>query len=623
MPKLQPRTVSITGRFSLYLGAFCLCAWTTLNAATVTRGPYLQIGTPNSVVVRWRTDVATDSRVRYGAAPGNLTAFAGSAVVGTEHEVTLDFLTPSSQYYYSVGTSAQPLAGDDADHFFVTSPPVGTAEPTRVWVLGDPGTANASQFAVRDAYYSFTGNRHTDLWLMLGDNAYQNGTDAEYQTAVFNVYPAMLKKSVLWSALGNHDTAQATAYVDTYPYFSIFTLPRNGEAGGIASGTEHFYSFDFGNIHFVCLDSMTADRSPGGPMATWLQSDLAATVRDWIIAFWHHPAYTKGSHNSDTEVELVQMRQNFLPILEAGGVDLVMAGHSHDYERSYLIDSHYGLSGTLTKNNFKDGGVGRDQNAYQKPGGLGGHNGAVYAVAGSSGQTSGGSLNHPAMVVSLNVLGSMVLDFQGNRLDVTFVNSTAGVQDYFTILKGVNAVASTPTHLTGTAGDGQVALGWYPSSGATTYNVKRATFSGGPYATIVNVATTTHVDTSVVNGTTYYYVVAAVNGAGESGNSTQVSATPQGATPPQAPTSLTASASGKKKINLRWTQSSSPNVVSNKVYRATASGGPYSLVATIAATTSYNNTGLNSGTTYYYVITAVNSGGLESTASNQASATAR
>src|SRR6185369_9153492 len=164
-----------------------------------------------------------------------------------------------------------------------------------VWVLGDSGTANGDAAAVRDAYYNFAGTRPTDLWLMLGDNAYPNGTDAEYQAAVFNMYPTMLRQCVLWSAIGNHE----------------------------------FYSFNYGNTHFVCLDSMTSSRLAGGAMLAWLEEDLAANTNRWLIAFWHHPPYTKGSHNSDTEIELRQMRESALPILEAYGVDLVLAGHSH------------------------------------------------------------------------------------------------------------------------------------------------------------------------------------------------------------------------------------------------------------------------------------------------------
>ena len=411
------------------------------EAATVTRGPYLQKGAPSSVVVRWRTDVATDSRVSFGSAPGSLGAFVIDAASRTEHEVTLSSLAPDTTYFYAVGTTGGTLAGDDASHFFVTAPPPGTAKPTRIWVLGDSGTANSSAQAVRNAYYSFTGTRHTDLWLMLGDNAYSSGTDSEYQAAVFNMYPTMLRKSVLWPTLGNHDGGSADSGSQSGVYYNIFTLPRSGEAGGVASGTEAYYSFDYGNIHFIVLDSFDSDRSPNGAMMTWLQSDLASTEQDWVIAYWHHPAYSKGSHDSDDSSQLVEMRENALPILEDRGVDLVLAGHSHSYERSFLLDRHYGPSSTLAPSMILDGGDGRPapagDGAYDKQAiGPVPHLGAVYTVAGSSGKTGGGSLNHPAMFISLNVLGSLVLDVSGNRLDATFLGSTGQVRDTFTILKG-------------------------------------------------------------------------------------------------------------------------------------------------------------------------------------------
>jgi calcineurin-like phosphoesterase family protein len=276
---------------------------------------------------------------------------------------------------------------------------------------------------------------------MLGDNAYAQGLDAEYQAAVFDMYPATLRQSVLWPTLGNHDGAAADSSTGTGPYYDIFTLPKQGEAGGLASGTEAYYSFDYGAIHFVCLESFETDRSTGGPMMTWLQNDLASTKHEWIIAFWHHPPYSKGSHDSDAEIELSEMRENALPILEAAGVDLVLSGHSHSYERSFLIDGHYGLSSTFTAAMMKDGGSGREAGTgvYHKPtAGPAPHDGAVYAAAGSSGQIGGGPLNHPAMYVSLNVLGSTVIDVVNDRLDAKFIDNspTGTVRDYFTIVKG-------------------------------------------------------------------------------------------------------------------------------------------------------------------------------------------
>jgi hypothetical protein len=398
------------------------------------------MGTDKSVVVRWRTDVATDSRVSVGSAPGNLTLVVDNSSPTTEHEISVTRLDPDTRYYYAVGTTTTPfLAGNDLNHFFWTAPTPGTDKLTRIWVLGDSGTANANARAVRDAYYTFTGTRHTDLWLMLGDNAYNDGTDSEYQTAVFDMYPEMLRKSVLWPTLGNHDGHSADSGTQSGPYYNIFTLPKGAEAGGEASGTEAYYSFDYGNIHFIVLDSFDSNRLPGSAMLNWLTLDLMATTQDWIIAYWHHPPYSKGSHDSDSASELREMRQYALPILEDYGVDLVLAGHSHSYERSFLLDGHYGTSSTLVPSMILDNGDGRPSGdgAYQKPAaGPAGHEGAVYTVAGSSGKTSGGSLNHPVMYISLNVLGSVVLDVDGNRLDVTFLDSTGAVRDTFTLQKG-------------------------------------------------------------------------------------------------------------------------------------------------------------------------------------------
>ena len=227
---------------------------------------------------------------------------------------------------------------------------------------------------------------------MLGDNAYNDGTDAQYQAAVFNTYPELLRQLPLWSTLGNHDGYSADSGTQTGPYYEIFDLPRNAEAGGVASYTEAYYSFDYGNIHFVVLDSYDSDRSANGNMLQWLESDLAFNDKPWLIAIWHHPPYTKGSHNSDTEGRLIDMRQNALPILEAWGVDLVMTGHSHTYERSYLLDGHYGLSGTLdVGTHLLDVGDGSESGdgMYEKPDAIAAeHEGAVYAVAGSSGKLS-------------------------------------------------------------------------------------------------------------------------------------------------------------------------------------------------------------------------------------------
>ena len=438
----------------LLIAAIFVPGVVVVRAVEVLRGPYLQRVAPQRVTVRWRTDTATNSQVKYGTTEGSLTAHASSATLTKEHSVSLTGLKPNTRYFYSVGTSATALA-EGADCSFKTSPPVGSSQPMRIWACGDSGRPQAAQ--VRDGFKAFNGDVHTDVWLMLGDNAYETGTDAEYQAAVFNMYPAQLRNTVLWSTLGNHDTAQSRNPAGTLLYFQIFSPPTRGECGGLASGTRRYYSFDYGNVHFICLDSMTSDRSPNTVMARWLRADLARNAQAWIVAFWHHPPYSRAGHNSDTELELIEMRKKIVPILEEGGMDLVLCGHSHGYERSKLINGHYGNSNTLTPQMVLDAGSGNP--SYAKLPGLAANQGAVYVVEGTGSSVIGNEVvdsPHPAMSVSFRRLGSVVLDVSGPRLDVKFISAAGSVDDSFTIQKGI-AMEPTTAIVTGDVVSGEAA----------------------------------------------------------------------------------------------------------------------------------------------------------------------
>jgi hypothetical protein len=174
-----------------------------------------------------------------------------------------------------------------------------------------------------------------------------------------------------------------------------------------------------------------------------------------------------------------------------------------------------------------------------------------------------------------------------------------------------------PTGLQAAAGNAQISLTWNVNSGATSYNVKRSTTRGGPYATIASPATASYTDTGLTNGTPYYYVVTAVNSAGESSPSAQATATPTApVTVPPVPTGLQATA-GNAQVSLTW--NASTGATSYNVKRSPTNGGPYTTIAS-PTTASYTNTGLTNGTPYYYVVTAVNSAG-ESNPSSQATAT--
>ncbi len=262
--------------------------------------------------------------------------------------------------------------------------------------------------------------------------AYRSGSNEQFQAALFEPFAELLPNTALWPVYGNHDDRRWT-------YFRIFDLPENAEAGGVASSTENYYAIDYSNIHFVMLDSQASDRDEDGEMADWLRRDLAQNKKPWVVAAFHHPPYSKGSHDSDDESDsrgrMQQMRENILPILEAGGVDLVFSGHSHMYERSALIDCAYGYSQDFSPDNIVSAGQENRHRQYLKPLDEKSHQGTVYVVAGSSAKVDQGPLDHPAHQVGLLEAGSVVIDVVGDKLTARFINNKGQVRDEFSITK--------------------------------------------------------------------------------------------------------------------------------------------------------------------------------------------
>jgi hypothetical protein len=131
------------------------------------------------------------------------------------------------------------------------------------------------------------GSTWANLWFMLGDNAYETAP-TPVPNAVFDT-----RRLRQWWCGPRSATRRQRRRSEDGRLLDIFSLPTKGEAGGVPSGTEAYYAFDYGSIHFVCLDSSESDRSPTGPMLRWLDADLAANKAPWLVAFWHHPPYAR------------------------------------------------------------------------------------------------------------------------------------------------------------------------------------------------------------------------------------------------------------------------------------------------------------------------------------------
>ena len=404
------------------------------------RAPYLQMVSSTGVTLRWQSTTSYRGFVNYGLSPDKLDKEARETESREGHEVRLVDLSPNTRYYYAVGPEYSEIKVNE-DNWFRTAPEIGAALSTRFWVLGDPGLAIPRQAKVRDAALGWLrtnarpGRPELDVLLTTGDNAYSSGKNEEFQQHFFEPYQTILRNYAIWPVYGNHDARR-------WSFFRIFTLPTKAEAGGVASGTEHYYSFDYGKVHFVILDSQASRWNNNREMVKWLRKDLKANQLPWVVSLFHHPPYTKGSHNSDSEYDsrgrMFEMRENVLPVLEQAGVDLVLNGHSHMYERSYLLDCHYGESRTVKPEMY----LSQDKQHYQKRSlGAAAHEGTVYAVVGSSARADAGPMNHPVMASSLMKIGSLVVDVDGNRLDGRFIGGEGEVLDHFSITKGISEAA--------------------------------------------------------------------------------------------------------------------------------------------------------------------------------------
>lgn len=407
----------------------------------LVRGPYLQKLSPTSVTIAWRTNQATDSRVVYGLDVNSQGTVLTDPVAALDHQIEITGLSPDTTFFYGVGDSAQIVSGSLSEQFFKTAPASAAPNAFSAWVLGDSGTGTTPQLDVRDAMLTETANDPPDIMIHLGDMAYENGTDSEFTSRFFAPYQSILRNTVCWPTIGNHEAGSSDSPTESGPYYAGYILPTAGESGGMASGTEAYYSFDYANVHFVCLDSHDTPRTPGSTMLNWLTADIAATDKPWLVAFWHHPPYTKGSHDSDNVLDsggrMRDMRENVLPILEAGGVDLVLAGHSHTYERSFLVDGAYDTP-TTSAGHLVDAGDGQPggDGAYTKTGGGVANGGAVYVVAGHGGRPVSGVGGHPLMFFTEVDFGSCILDVDRNVLSMRNVRDDGVISDNFTIVKG-------------------------------------------------------------------------------------------------------------------------------------------------------------------------------------------
>lgn len=458
---------SIDRYFDLYIEG--ILAGGCPSTVNLERQPYLQIATPTSVVVRWKTNELVNSILKYGTDPNNLTNTVTVPNTNTTHIVNLTGLTPNTKYYYSVGYSCNStnyILASGTQYYYHSMPPSYSTDPLRFWVLGDVCSGDYRQDNVRDAYINHLGSNRLHGMLFGGDNSKfegYDGKDPALDLTFFPKYPNQFRNIPFWAILGNHDYTYRPYNDSTVASYNAFSFPKLAEAGGIASNSKSFYSFDVGDVHFVMLNPYHADfnvrRTSPIPGCTgggwdcitpnknmfmlkfddaatqvadfnrlhqvkWLKLDLAATTKKWKIVMIHTPPYTKGTHDSDPpassnsswdkpDADLKVIRELLVPVLEQYKVDLIVSSHTHSYARSFLMK---GVTGTPTKTEFQADRTKLLQSNSGKytpvpvtkpyiknsP-----YNGAVHVVTGNAGRGTPGSapdvapgFSHPVMFYS-------------------------------------------------------------------------------------------------------------------------------------------------------------------------------------------------------------------------------
>lgn len=296
--------------------------------ATLLRLPYVQNVTPTALTIVWTTVEDGASEVRYGTsdlsmvAPASSTYFTTPAAAPYDryyvHEATLSGLAPDTVYQYKIFTNGADLTPGGVVQ--VRSGKPASAQSFRFAVLGDSGDGSQNQKDVAARLLQIQPN----LVVHSGDMIYNQATYDGFETKFFQIYKDLIKGTWFAPTMGNHDVT----YNNGKSFTDVFVNPPNATN---PAERELYYSFDYGNAHFVILNNYFAMATVGSAQYNWLRADLAASNQFWKFVFFHEPAYSTDSKQRARDNAAIV--QNLVPLFEQYGVDIVFSGHWHYYER--------------------------------------------------------------------------------------------------------------------------------------------------------------------------------------------------------------------------------------------------------------------------------------------------
>jgi hypothetical protein len=306
---------------------------TGANGSTIARAPYLQRVTAHDAVVVWTAVADGTASVLVQSPDGRQQLTFPAAIDTTATEIAsipshwpqlggrtrqwtaaVSGLEPDTTYCYTVLQDGQPATAPTP---LRSAPPTGATGRVQFLALGDSGGGGSDQTALLKQLQTLP----FDFMIHVGDIAYDHGTLDEFEGRFFRVYAPLLASRPIFPTSGNHEYDSP----DAAPFREVFVLPENGGPDGV----ERWYSYDWGDVHFVALDT----EKSGPEQAAWLEADLTANKLPWTIVYGHKPPHSSGEHGDDPG-----FNQWFVPILQEHHVPLVLSGHDHDYERFNPID---------------------------------------------------------------------------------------------------------------------------------------------------------------------------------------------------------------------------------------------------------------------------------------------
>ena len=304
----------------LYVTVLGLCvAGESWGVATLTRYPYPQSLGRDQVTIMWRTATPVVQRLECGMSGQPLSIQESDAVATTAHEITVTGLQPGTKYEYRISEGLDVVLSDSDKYWFKTDP--GPASPNfSFFVTGDIGAELPAGQQAKTGRMIQSVSPRADFGLLTGDIIYPDGESSAYDAQLMSIWRDFMCFMPIWPSLGNHDW-----HVDPdQNYRKEWALPNN----------EHWYSFDYGNMHFIALDSQDGALYDEANQLAWLEADLrhAYGRAQWITVFYHHPGLTCTYKGNDQDIYAP-----LYPLFDEYKVDFVFNGHAHTYERQYPV----------------------------------------------------------------------------------------------------------------------------------------------------------------------------------------------------------------------------------------------------------------------------------------------